>query len=118
MKIVITYIAFLISIASFAQPQESITPEKMKQDIVLLKSVLYNLHPGLYKYNTREDIEMYFSDLAAIASKEMPLTDFYLKVSQLVNKVKCGHTFPNPLNLDDDTKKILFQIALFLCISK
>jgi len=109
MKSLLLCILLAISIKGFAQDNLSISPLQMKQDISLLKSVLYNLHPGIYRYNTKEAFEKNFSDLENLAKKRMPIKLFYLQISQLVNKIKCGHTFPNPLNLEDSVKSMFFD---------
>jgi len=83
-------------------------PEKMKQDIAVLKQALTTLHPGLYLYNTKEQFGKYFDDLEASVRVPADERKFYLLLSQLTARIKCGHTFPNPLNLDDDVAARLF----------
>lgn len=109
MKTKLLCILLFISINGFTQDKVNISSLQMKQDISLLKSVLYNLHPGIYRYNTKEDFEKYFNNLESSAKQQMPIKQFYLQISQLVNKIKCGHTFPNPLNLEDSVKNLFFN---------
>ncbi len=108
MKNLLVIIWLLFASNAMAQQKEMLSGQQMQKDINLLESVFYNLHPGIYKYSTKEALEQSFNELKANSLKDMPIKQFYLYISQLVNKIKCGHTFPNPLNLEDSIKSVLF----------
>jgi C-terminal processing protease CtpA/Prc len=89
----------------FAQETYKIlTPSQMQNDLTVLQSAWINLHPGLYRYNTSEQIQEYFDALKLKCSIPLDEKIFYLSLSQLAQKIKCGHTFLNPLNIDSTTQ--------------
>ncbi len=106
MKKILFFLLVFAAVKLVAQNHVYISPLAMKQDLAILKAVLVNLHPGIYKFSSKKAFEKEFTALALKADEQMPLTQFYLAVSQFINTIKCGHTFPNPLNLSDTAKKI------------
>jgi len=81
-----------------------LTPSEMQNDLAILQSAWVNLHPGLYRYNTPNQIQEYFNALKIKCSTSLDERTFYLLLSQLAEKIKCGHTFLNPLNMDSTTQ--------------
>lgn len=84
---------------------KALTSAQMQNDLSILQSVWTNLHPGIYRYNTPEEIQGFFDTLKLKCSAPLEEKAFYLLLSQLAQKIKCGHTFLNPLNLDSQTQK-------------
>jgi hypothetical protein len=82
----------------------ALTPAQMQSDINILQSAWINLHPGLYRYNTPQQVQGHFNTLRLKCNNPIDERSFYLLLSQLARKVKCGHTFLNPLNLDSATQ--------------
>lgn len=80
----------------------------MLADLAILESAWENLHPGLYRYNSQKDIHYYFTNLKEKCKMPLDKKTFYLRLSQLVQKIKCGHTFLNPLNMDSVTQTQIF----------
>ncbi len=76
-------------------------PSQLKEDINVLKEALVTLHPGLYKYNTKQQIEKLFQELDDNATKPLNEKDFYLLLAKFTEKIGCGHTYLNPLNLEE-----------------
>ena len=81
-----------------------LTPSEMQNDLAILQSAWANLHPGLYRYNTPNQIQEHFNALKIKCSTSLDERTFYLLLSQLAEKIKCGHTFLNPLNMDSTTQ--------------
>lgn len=81
--------------------KEILTSAEMHHDLAVLHSTLINLHPGLYRYNTSRQIENYFNDASRYCDNDRSEASFYLLLSKLTALIKCGHTYLNPLNLDD-----------------
>lgn len=99
------FLLTLIFIASYTQglSQETfkiLTPVQMQNDLAVLQAAWTNIHPGLYRYNTPQQIQGYFDALKIKCSTPLDERIFYLLLSQLAQKIKCGHTFLNPLNMD------------------
>lgn len=78
-------------------------PSAMQVDLHILHDAWTSLHPGLYRYNSPGQIEAYFKALEYSCSLPLEEKQFYLKLSQLAQQVRCGHTYLNPLNLDKET---------------
>lgn len=102
---IITLITF-ISLKLSAQ-QKTLNVAAMQGDLHILHNAWVSLHPGLYRYNTPAKFEADFRQLQIKCTKPLPKTKFYMLLSQMAQRLKCGHTYLNPLNLD---KEIARQI--------
>lgn len=91
-----------ICLHAFAQEHE-LSPAAMQRDLSILHDAWTSLHPGLYRYNTPQQIEDDFALLKLKCNHPLPEKQFYLLLSQLAQKIKCGHTYLNPRNLDSAT---------------
>lgn len=89
------------------QPDVVLAPARMQEDAALLKKALVTLHPGIYRYNTPASIEREFAALNAQLSKPLTEGAYFVLVSQLLNKLNCGHTYTNPYNQDSKLKERL-----------
>lgn len=79
------------------------------KDLAVLKSALTALHPGVYRYNTPATVDIYFNEAAAEASQGITDKAFFLLVSKLTAKLKCGHTYLNPWNQKAETVRRYFS---------
>lgn len=77
-------------------------PSQLKEEISVLKEALTTLHPGLYKYNTKQQIENLFAELNSKTKKPLNEKEWYLLLAKFTEKIGCGHTYLNPLNLEDN----------------
>lgn len=112
MKYAISAVIILFNISLYSQ-EKILTPLEMQGDIEVLRSAFMNLHPGLYKFNTPQQIEEYFRQLKAQTYTPLSEREFFLLLSKFTEKIKCGHTFPNPLNQRKDVRqRILNNKAL------
>lgn len=67
-------------------------PDELIKDYELFETMILDLHPGTYRYNSKEEIE---ESLAELKSKfQQPLThgQAYLAMSKVTAKLKCDHT--------------------------
>ena len=76
-------------------------------DVLMLRAALESLHPGLYRYMTpaQEDAAVAELDRALQAATTPQLA--YLALSAFAAKIRCGHTYANPLNQPDATLAML-----------
>ena len=102
MRLLIVLFTLCSTPSSFAQ-QHILSPQAMQADCRILYDAWTTLHPGLYRYNTPEQMETTFKMLSLRCATPLPETRFYILLSQLAEQVKCGHTYLNPLNLDSAT---------------
>lgn len=109
----VLFVCLLCTAKTFSQDNfKLLTISQMHQDLAVLQSAWTNLHPGLYRYNTPEQIQGYFNELRTKCTGSLDERTFYLLLSQLAQKIKCGHTYLNPLNLDSSTKSRLLPKSI------
>ena len=73
--------------------QKTFSPSQLKEDLKVLREALEEGHPGLYLYTPKEDFDRHFERAEEALDRAMTLREFYLKVTPLVEKVYCGHTY-------------------------
>ncbi len=90
--------------AAAAEPAAAATPaapryaprllsaEEAARDVALLRRALETVHPGLYRYSAKAEIDAAFAQLEAAAAA--PITDLALhaEVARLLAAIHCDHT--------------------------
>lgn len=90
--------------AAAAEPAAAATPatpryaprllsaEAATRDVTLLRRALETVHPGLYRYSSKAEIDAAFAQLEAAAAA--PITDLALhaEVARLLAEIHCDHT--------------------------
>jgi len=89
--------------------RQTIPVIELQKDYEVLKTVLKNYHPGLYRYEDSLSIEKYFTELQNELNKEMSSTQLYLTLSRFTAKLKCGHTFCSFFNQSGSIKDSIFN---------
>ncbi len=72
--------------------------ENLKEDAEILGKALWELHPGVERY---QDSIAYFSKLYELKiafTEPVSYARAYKEISKFVATLKCGHTFANPFN--------------------
>ncbi|MFZ4072050.1 MAG: S41 family peptidase [Caulobacterales bacterium] len=77
-------------------------------DVAVLREAYESLHPGLYRYNTRPEMNARFEALARDWSRHQSLAQAYLSLSGFLATIKCGHTYANFYNQSDAVHQQLF----------
>ncbi|AOF99175.1 peptidase S41 family protein [Blastomonas sp. RAC04] len=83
------------SAAALAQPRYAVrllSPEEATRDIGLLRRALETVHPGLYRYSAKAQIDTAFAQLEAAARR--PITDLALhgEIARMLAAIHCDHT--------------------------
>lgn len=78
-------------------------------DVAILRRAYTEMHPGLLRYNTPEQLEAAFKALEAEYARDRPLGEAYLALSVFLARLKCGHTYANFFNQREDVVAALFQ---------
>lgn len=90
--------------------------DQLSTDIGVLQKALTTLHPGLYRYNSKAQMAASFAALRNKAKNGMQEKHFYLEVAKLTAKIKCGHTYLNPLNMEENIPaQYMPQLVLPFC---
>lgn len=90
-------VAVAVLIAAPAVAQDAYTPVQLTAaqataDVALLRRAMETIHPGLYRYRTRAEVDASFRALAASAAR--PTTDLALwrAVAEMVAGIHCDHS--------------------------
>ena len=87
---------------------KTLSAEDLQEDALLLKKVMLDVHPGIYRYNTEEEFENHFQDFFSRLNRDMTEAEFMKILAQFTQKVKCGHTYLNPWNMREEIRERLF----------
>jgi hypothetical protein len=87
----------------------SLTSAKLLEDVDVLQRVYELAHPGLYRYNTKAQMDGHFATLRAEFARDRTLADSYVIISQFLAKIKCGHTYANFFNQPKEVVRAIFS---------
>jgi Peptidase family S41 len=102
-------IIVLCLIANITFTQTILKAEDLQKDFAIARKSYEQMHPGLYKYQTKEAIDRAFEECKTALNHDQPLAEAYLNFHKLTSKFKCGHTYPNFYNQEEFLKKELFE---------
>ncbi len=71
---------------------EEIAPDGLLEDFELIKTMVLEVHPGTYRYNTEEEIIAALDELKNKFSSPLTHQEAYLAISKLTAQIKCDHT--------------------------
>ncbi len=107
MKSFFIFMLLCISMATYGQT--TLTKEERFKELAIIKSSWTALHPGLLRYNTQSQIDQYFETIQRQVSNPITNQQYFILLSQLATKLKCGHTYLNPWNQTEETIKTFFS---------
>lgn len=110
MKAVSLLAAFLLALTCAAQaPAPLLSAADLQADEAILREAYEQLHPGLYRYNTKAQMVAAFHALHQEFAHDQSQRDAFLAFSEFAAKVRCGHTQANPVNQSKALITSLFQ---------
>lgn len=71
--------------------QTSISQEQLKEDVDFTYKKLQQMHPNLYWYISKEDLDEKFDSLKKTINKPLTPTQFYFKLQPVITNIKEGH---------------------------
>ncbi len=92
-----------------AQTSRMLATTELKADLAVLRRAYEELHPGLYRYNTRRQMDRHFAELDKAFGRDLTLREAYLELSKFLAKVKCGHTYANFYNQPKSVVEAVFK---------
>jgi len=95
--------------APIAEPVAMLSSAQLKADVAILRRALEELHPGLYRSNTKTQMDAAFAQLDAACSRDLSREQAFLALSKFTAGIRCGHTFLNPTNQSRETARELFE---------
>jgi C-terminal processing protease CtpA/Prc len=75
-----------------------INSEKLAEDFSIFKKALIEVHPGLYRYNSKSEMDSIFNHFQEVFSRPLTYQEAFLNFTKLTSSIKCGHTFPSFYN--------------------
>ena len=93
-----------------AHLNDLIAEENLKSDVDFAYQKLQNLHPNLYLYSSKKDLDYKFDSLKTTITKPMTSFEFYTKLSPVIAAVRQGHlrvTPPTKILTKKETKALL-----------
>jgi hypothetical protein len=90
-------------------PASILQAADLQADAALLREAYQTLHPGLYRYRTRAEMDQAFGTLEQEFSRDRTVADAYLALARLTTYVQCGHTYPNFFNQSEAVERALLQ---------
>lgn len=92
-----------------AAPPGMLSPSAMRGDLAVLDEAYAALHPGLDRYLGGKRWRQRITAARDWASRERPAGDFFLQLARLTAAVRCGHSYPNPVNQADAVRESLLD---------
>ena len=102
-------ILFLLLFSPSLFAQTILKAKDLLADFEIVRKSYEQMHPGLYKYQTKATIDSAFEDFKAAWSKDQTLAEAYLNLHKLTAQFKCGHGYPNFYNQEEFLKKEVFE---------
>ncbi len=101
--------ASVVSAQTATLPASKLSAQELQVDFAILRSAYEALHPGLYRYNTQQQMDANFKALQAELSRDLTLEEAYLAFSRFTASVRCGHSYPNFFNQPKAVAASLFR---------
>jgi len=99
---ILTLVSFLFLLFSVKAQTETanydslttrmLTQAQMQEDFRYVRRALEETHPGLYRYNTKEQLKQKMDSLYALLKGEMKFYDYYRLLALLISSIRCAHT--------------------------
>ncbi len=85
--------------------------QDLKSDVDYIQRKLEKLHPDLYHYIPKKDLDYKFDSLRSSLTTPLASNDFYFKFSPVIASIKQGHTqtFPLVKKLKSSERQIAVQ---------
>jgi len=93
--VAVSYLFLFMVSGSPAQtynPGKKFTINKLQEDFIILRKLIEDNHPALYRYYDEEFFKNYFDSIQTIINHEMTELEFIKILDPMVAKVHCGHT--------------------------
>ena len=71
---------------------KKLSPDELLADFELIKTLVLDVHPGTYRYNSAAAIEANLSELRQALSQPRKYGEAYLAMGKMMASLKCDHT--------------------------
>jgi len=87
-----------------------LTPAELQLDFDQMRSMLEEVHPGLYRYSTKASMDRMFQSERSKLNRPMTRPEFWTIASQTVSQIRCGHT---KVSMDDASRDVMSEARKF-----
>lgn len=105
---ILAFCLMLIAMVSHAE-DTTFTKAKLSEDFNVLERSYRSLHPGLYNFRTKEEIDLAFTKYRDQFIKSENIFEAYRAVLELTAYFQCGHSYPNFYNQRREIQQIVFE---------
>lgn len=110
MALLRVYISLLLLISPYVSiAQTPLRAVGLQQDYAVLRQAYQQLHPGLYQYIAKEQMDHQFAICQQAFNHDQPLEHAFLTIAKLTASIKCGHSQLNFWNQDSTIQRALFD---------
>ena len=81
----------------------------LRADLATLRRAYETLHPGLYRYLTREEVAARFDAVDRYFGSDRTVAEAFLALTRLTAAIRCGHSYPNFFNQSKAIGQALFE---------
>lgn len=112
-SILVSLFALLVSVTALAQtplsPSTVIPASGLQSDVAILRSAFEQLHPGLYRYKSKAQMDQAFEQLSKDFRSDQTLQATFVRLSAFTAQIQCGHTYPSFFNQSKAVTTALFE---------
>lgn len=72
-------------------PGKTFSPTELRADLALMRTILTESHPGLYRYTPKERFEVLFDSIGRSFTRPMTQQEFYVAATPIIAAIKDGH---------------------------
>ena len=88
------FIAALLATPAIAMPNPLLTPAQASSDVALMRRAMETIHPGLYRYVPKAEVDASFARLEALARQPVATLTLHREIARLVASIHCDHSKP------------------------
>ncbi len=86
-----------------------LTREELRSDFNYYRRLLQETHPGLYRYTSKEQMQLKLDSVYNLLDRPLPFYEFYKMIIALASDIRCAHTNALPTK---DFRKYLNEIKV------
>jgi Peptidase family S41 len=75
-------------------PNPMLTPAQASADVALMRRAMETIHPGLYRYVPKADVDAGFARLEALARQPISTLALHREIARLIAIIHCDHSKP------------------------
>lgn len=89
--------------------KRTLSATDLHEDFKIFKETMTTIHPGIYRYQTPENLNKLFDEFETKLKTPLPEAEFFKLIAQFTNRINCGHTYVNPYNLNSIVRERVFN---------